>query len=143
MCCVLLAGPVAFPQTAVPEITLEPGEFFFRLDGTPALLLGTNPTGSMLTQFDTLLGWAGQSERIVRIHLTNGRAPDDETEPGQVDEAWAAFWDTVFDAAAQNGLNVLPVFEVWADWNESNTGAQSWGNNPYNVANGGPEPHRR
>ena len=136
--CAILASGGVFSQTTVPDITLAPGEFFFRLDGTPSLLLGTNPSGWMLAQFDTLLGWAGRNERIVRIHLTNGRVPARDTTPGEVDEDWAAFWDAVLTTAEQNGLQVLPVFEVWADWNESNTGTQSWGNNPYNVANGGP-----
>ena len=136
--CVLLIGVVAFPQETVPEITLEPGELFFRLDGTPSFLPGTNPTGFMSAHFDTLLGFAGGSDRIVRIHITNGRRPDRETTPGEVDEAWAVFWDSVFETAAQNGLNVLPVFDVWADWNMDNTGSQSWANNPYNTVNGGP-----
>ena len=136
--CVLLAGIVAFPQETVPEITLEPGELFFRLDGTPSFVTGTNPTGFMPAHFDTLLGFAGQSDRIVRIHIISGRAPSQNTEPGEVDEAWASFWEAVFDTAEQNGLNVLPVFGVWAQWNNEDQNLQSWDINPYNLANGGP-----
>jgi len=121
----------------VPDITLQPGELYFRLDGRPSLLLGTNPTGWMPEQFRILLGWAGRSERIVRIHLTNGRVP--HATPGEVDEDWAVFWDEVFDTRAQNGLNVLPVFDVWAGWNDGDR-AQSWRSNPYNAALGGPAP---
>src|SRR5438046_2216014 len=89
--CVLSAGATTLAQTSLPNITLQRGEFYFRLDGKPSFLLGTNPTGWMPGQFQTLLGWAGQSERIVRIHLTNGRVP--RSRPGEVDEDWAIFWD--------------------------------------------------
>ena len=132
--CVLMADVVAMSQVAVPTITLTPGELFFRLDGTPSLLLGTNPTGWMTSQWDTLLGYAGVNERIVRIHITNGKAPH-PTEAGQVDEPWAIFWDGVFTTAEQNGLLVLPVIDGWADWSETNPGTQTWANNIYNAAN--------
>ena len=41
--CVLLSSVAVRPQTPLPSITLEPGEKFFRLDGTPLVMLGTNP----------------------------------------------------------------------------------------------------
>lgn len=53
-----------------------------------------------------------------------------------MDCAWAQFWDDIFLRAEQQGLSVLPVFDVWADWSSTNTGAQSWANNAYNVAAG-------
>ena len=136
--CVLLADVVVRPQVAVPTITLTPGDFYFSVDGTPSFLLGTNPVGFMTSQFDTLLGQASANEKIVRIHLTNGNAPASTTPPGTVDEPWALFWDQVFATAELNGLNVLPVFEVWADWNDTSGPPQTWANNPYNIANGGP-----
>ena len=132
--CVLLLDVAAIPQAVVPTITLTPGEFYFRVDGTPSLVLGTNPTGWMATQFNTLLGYAGANEHIVRIHLTNGKVPH-PMQAGQVDEAWASFWDGVFTTAEQNGLLVLPVIDVWADWSETNPGVQTWANNIYNAAN--------
>lgn len=132
--CMLLAVTAVYSQT----ITLVTGEFYFRYDGIPSFPLGTNPTGWKISQFDTLLAYAGENENIVRIHITNGRRPSQATVAGEVDEAWAGFWDGVFTMADQNGLRVLPVFDVWADWNTTNTGAQSWANNPYNVINGGP-----
>ena len=133
--CVLLADVDVRPQVAVPTITLTPGDFYFSVDGTPAFLPGTNPVGWMTAQFDTLLVQASANEKIVRIHLTNGRTPDPNTPPGMVDELWAQFYDQVFDTAELNGLNVLPVFTVWADWNVD---MQGWANNPFNDANGGP-----
>ena len=41
--CLLLSGASARPQAALPGITLQTGEKFFRVDGTPLVLLGTNP----------------------------------------------------------------------------------------------------
>ena len=125
------------PSAGTPVITLNTGEFYFRDGGTPSLLLGTNPTGWLTTQFETLLRQASANERIVRIHLTNGRRPQPATA-GDVDCAWAQFWDEVFLIAEQHGLYVLPVFDVWADWNTTNAGTQTWANNVYNVVNGGP-----
>ncbi len=124
------------PSGNLLPVTLERGESYFRFGGRPSFLLGTNPTGFRLDQFETLLEGAGQSgERVVRIHLTNGRVP--RAGPGKVDEDWAMFWDQVFDVAAENGLYVLPVFAVWAEWNEEDS-AQGWGANPYNARLGGP-----
>lgn len=133
--CLLLADVDVRPQVVLPTITLTPGDFYFSVDGTPAFLLGTNPVGWMTAQFDTLLGQARVNEKIVRIHLTNGRTPDPNVSAGTVDEDWALFYDQVFDTAELNGLNVLPVFTVWADWNVD---MQGWANNPFNDANGGP-----
>jgi len=139
---VLLTGAVGRSQVAVPTITLTPGEMYFRVDGVPSFVLGTNPVGwnqgtqsnPNLSQFDTLFGYASVNDKIVRIHLTNGLRPH-PTAAGQVDEAWASMWDDVFDSAEAYGLLVLPVFDVHADWREDLTGTQSWTNNIYNVAN--------
>ena len=128
--CVLLAGTAVRAQT----VTLVPGEFYFRHDGTPSFALGTNPTGWMTSQFDTLLAYAGANENIVRIHITNGRRPRPTTAPGHIDSLWASYWDGVFTTAEQNGLYVLPVFDVWAVWAKTH----AWADNPYNVVNGGP-----
>jgi hypothetical protein len=123
----------------LPSATLRPGEFYFRLDGTPRFLLGRNPTGWETTQFEPLLSWARDSgEKLVRIHLTSGMTP--RGPAGQVDEAWARSWDEVFALAASNGLHVLPVFGAWADWNDGTRGEawHRWEVNPYSAALGGP-----
>jgi hypothetical protein len=119
--------------------SLEPGELYFRIGGRQTFLLGRNPTGWQVAQFDPLLRWASDSgERMVRVQLTTGLAH--RAAAGEVDEAWAARWDRVFDMAAENGLYVLPVFGVWADWNDGAKGERwhSWDKNSQNAALGGP-----
>jgi hypothetical protein len=57
-----------------------------------------------------------------------------------VNEKWAQDWDGFFDRAQADGIYVIPVFGVWADWNDGTPdwGNAFWKNNPLNVANGGP-----
>ena len=133
----LLLSATAFGQDE--SVSLRPGEFYFRLGGRQTFLLGRNPTGWQVSQFAPLLQWAAESgEKMVRIHLTTGMPP--RGPAGEVDEEWAARWDRVFDMAAENGLYVLPVFGVWADWNDGRTGERwhYWDKNPFNAARGGP-----
>ncbi|MBI5684013.1 MAG: hypothetical protein HZC54_02935 [Verrucomicrobia bacterium] len=121
------------------EISLQPGELCFRVDGRPSFLLGRNPTGTECEHFDELLTWAaGSGERILRIHLTVGFQP--HAAAGAVDEAWARQWERVFDLADAKGLHVLPVFGVWADWNDGSSGLpwHQWHRNPFNATKRGP-----
>jgi hypothetical protein len=123
----------------LPEIRLEPGELYFRLDGTPSFLLGRNPTGRNIEEFAPLLEWAGDSgERIARFHLLTGLRP--KAPPGEVDEEWAQRWEEVFDMAARRGIHVLPVFSAWAKWNDGSgkTRLHFWDRNPFNAELGGP-----
>jgi len=121
------------------SVSLKSGEFYFRHDGRQTFLLGRNPTGWQVGQFEPLLEWAGESgERIVRIQVTSGfkhSAP-----AGELNEEWAARWDRVFDMAAGDGLYVLPVLGVWADWNDGSKGERwhFWDRNDFNAALGGP-----
>lgn len=125
----------------LPEITLHKGEFFFRVNGRPSFLLGHNLSVASEEELRVLLAQIAQSgERIVRIQITSSRRPRGTRE---VDEAWALWWDHVFDLAAQNGLYVLPVFSQWGDWNDGgNDGTplvwHYWEQNPFNAALGGP-----
>lgn len=135
---VALSGVDLRPQVTLPTITLTAGEKYFRVDGTPAAVLSTNPTGWQLAHFEELFDYSLGDERIVRIHLTNGKVPK-PLAAGLVDTVWRDFWDDVFDEAAERGLYVLPVFDVHADWREDRDDdvplpAQSWKNNIYNVA---------
>lgn len=132
------AGGLAYADGALAVVTLRPGESYLRLDGTPRFLLGRNPTGWETGQFTPLFRAARDSgEKLVRIHLTNGMAP--HAAAGEIDEAWARRWEQVFDQARADGLYVLPVFGVWADWNDGSRGEtwHGWETNPYNAAKGG------
>lgn len=134
----LLMLAVLLPAAAA-EISFQPGEMCFRVNGRPSFLLGRNPTGTKLEHFGELLTWAAESgERILRVHLTVGFQPC--ATAGAVDEAWARQWERVFDLAAAKGLHVLPVFGVWGDWNDGSSGLpwHQWDKNPFNVAKGGP-----
>ena len=122
------------------EITFQRGDLFFRVSGKPSILLGRNPTGWLLEQYQTLLGWAGESgEKIILFHVTIGRRLPGP--PGEVDEDWAVWCENIFDMAAHNGLYVLPGFAVWSDWNDGSTNQGTlhfWDQNPYSKALGGP-----
>ncbi|MFQ5808460.1 MAG: hypothetical protein ACE5JM_02480, partial [Armatimonadota bacterium] len=132
-----LLGSTAMGQEATAS--LIPGELYFRLGDRQTFLLGRNPTGWQVAQFEPLLQWAGQSgERMVRVQLTTGRA---QVAPaGDVDEEWAGRWDRVFDMAAENELYVLPVFGGWADWNDGSKGERwhAWHRNHFSAALDGP-----
>ncbi|MEI7733286.1 MAG: hypothetical protein WCO56_27185 [Verrucomicrobiota bacterium] len=134
----------ASSQASAP-ITLKPGAYYFEFDGHQAFLFGRNPTGWKVAQFEPLLGWARESgERIARIHITVGMVP--KGAPGKLDEAWARQWEQVFLLAASNGVQVLPVFDAWARWNDGSTGGApaewlQWKSNPHNRALGGSASH--
>jgi len=134
---IVLSAASVHPQTVLPRITLESGEKFFRLDGRPLVMLGTNPTGwdqggsRRLEHFQELLGWASVNERIVRVHVTNGKVPR-PARAGELDTEWVTFWDDVFTLAEQNGVYVLPVFDVWAGWSTRSSSTQAWATNIYN-----------
>lgn len=125
-----------------PALTLKPGDFYFSLDGQPTFILSRNPTGKNRADFDTLLGWAHQGgTKVIRVHLTHGWWGDPWiNKDWSVDGKWLQDWDQFFDQAKADGIYVIPVFGVWADWNN---GHPDWGNalwqyNPLNVSNGGP-----
>jgi hypothetical protein len=142
----LVAEGVARAQCAVvnpavaPAITLTSPEFYFRDNGTQSLLLGRNPTGwdtdgsaaTNTQHFDELFGYATGIERIVRIQIVTGARPN-PAMAGDVDCNWVVFWDDVFTRAEQNGLHVLPVFGVHAQWRAA---LPNWANNEYNSAYG-------
>lgn len=129
--------PVPFPA-----LTLKPGDFYFRLDGKPTFILSRNPTGKNQADFYTLLDWMRQGgSRLVRVHLTFGWWGDPWINPDwSVNPKWARDWDWFFNQAQANGISVIPVFGVWADWNGGKpdfTGS-TWKWNPLNSANSGP-----
>lgn len=135
-----LAWPGApSPRGPALRTELRRGERYLRLDGAPAFLLGRNPTELTVEAFDERFREAAAAgERLMRLHLMHGIPP--KSGPGAVDEEWAQRWEAVFDAAARRGIAVIPVFTVWAQWNDGSGGElwHVWNDNPYNAARGGP-----
>ncbi len=120
----------------LPDLTLRPGDLYFRLDGTPGLIFSRNIAGTNQVQYQQLFDWtkAGGS-RFVRLSLDNlGMG---YTNRGAVDPNWAAQWDQILDKAEADGVYALPTFSTWFDWN-AGVGYSTWKSNPLSVANGGP-----
>lgn len=120
----------------------DPARFppYFAFDGTQRFVASRNVTGATVAEIEALLDKArAEGTTLVRLHLTHGLGPG-ITAAGGVDEAWAARWEEVFDHAAGDGIHVIPVFGVWADWNDGvpDHGWKAWEWNPLNAANGGP-----
>lgn len=128
--------------TPFPKITLKPGDSYFSIDGRQSFILSRNLTGKNNDDFSILLGWARQGgTRLIRVHLTHGWWGDPwVNKDWSVNEQWAQDWDRFFDQAENDGIFVLPVFGVWADWNNGKPdyGSPFWKYNPLNQANGGP-----
>jgi hypothetical protein len=139
--------PTATPSP-LSSLTLKPGEFYFRLNGTQSMIFARNPTGYTPEDFSLLLDWARQGgTKLLRIHLTVGWNIDAfpwSTTTGAVNEAWAQKYDRLFDQAEADGIWILPVFSAWFNWNNGapdlSVGAD-WKYNPYNQAKGGPFKH--
>ena len=126
-------------DSPLPRWELRKGELYFRVNGFPSFVLGRNPTERTVEAFDRDFGAAAANgEKIVRLHLMHGIPPNGLA--GKVDEPWAAKWDRVFDAAERHGIAVIPVFTIWAQWNDGSKGEfwHVWNDNPFNVAHGGP-----
>lgn len=126
----------------LPSLTLRPGDFYFNIDGMPTFILSRNPTGKTQMDFNTVLDWASQGgTKVIRVHLTHGWWGDPWiNQDWSVNEKWVQNWDGFFDQAQADGIYVIPVFGVWADWNNGTPdwGSPLWQYNPLNTANGGP-----
>jgi hypothetical protein len=123
--------------TSEKPLSLAAGDFYFTYDGKVSFLYGKNATGSM-NQIDAMIGWQKQAGgRFMRIHITHGFGMG-ITNSGGVDPAFLATWDSVFSKAAEKGISIIPVFGVWADFNDDGFDWSNWKNNPLNQANGGP-----
>lgn len=135
---------VASTATLMPmaEISLDSGDFYFSIDGKQTFILSRNPTGKTETDIETMLDWAHQGgTRVIRVHLTHGWWGDAWiNKDWSVNEKWAQNWDSLFDKAQADGIYIIPVFGVWADWNNGTPdwGSPFWQYNPLNTANGGP-----
>lgn len=132
----LLAQAVA---GAAPRVELRRGELAFRIGGKPGFVLGRNPTERSVEAFDARFrAMSASGDRLARLHLVHGIPPGGRA--GETDEAWARQWDRVFQAATRHGIAVIPVFTIWAQWNDGSGGEgwHVWQDNPYNTARGGP-----
>ena len=119
-----------------PVITLKEGDFYFSIDGQQSFLFSRNVAGYETAQYYQLLDFTSKGgSKFVRIQLDSLGMGYSNT--GEVDEAWAKKWEDVFEKAASNGIDVMPVFGVWYDWNDGN-GYSTWKSNPLNEINGGP-----
>ena len=124
-----------------PRLSLTKGENYFRIDNTPSFLYGRNVTGITADDFANMLKMAQSGgTKILRIHLTHGwwGTPWIKGD-GSVNPDWVKTWDQYFDQAQADGIYILPVFGVWADWNSGkpDLGSPFWKYNPLNTANGG------
>ena len=125
----------------LPPISLKPGDNYFTQAGQPTFILTRNITGKTQADFSTLLEWAHQGgTRIIRIHIITGWGVPCINPDWSVNETWARDWDGFFDQAQADGIFVMPVFGVWADWNDVRPVDvfHFWQYNPLNAANGGP-----
>jgi len=131
-----------FAQSHIgPQFELLQGEYYFRIEGKPAFVLGRNPVGMNPKAYEEHFHHVAiAGERFVRIHFTY--LPPGE-KAGEVDVGMLQSWDAILDAAEKEGLAVLPVLGVWADWNDGSNKEtwHAWDKNPFNAAHGGPAQH--
>ena len=119
----------------IPIITLKKGDFYFSIDGQQSFILSRNVAGYETSHYYQLLDLTSiGGSKFVRIQLDSLGMGYSNT--GKVDESWAKKWEKVFDKAASNGIDIIPVFGVWPDWNNGN-GFSTWKSNPFNEVNGG------
>jgi len=133
-----LAGSSPSPPGEGPWFELRPGEHYFRIEGRPAFVLGRNPAGTSVAAYDDHFRHAAAAgEQFLRLHFTD--MPPGE-RAGEIDAGMLRAWDEVLDAAEKQGLAVLPVLGVWADWNDGSKQEtwSRWDRNPFNAAQGGP-----
>lgn len=134
----LPASQAAQSDTRSPVFELRKGERYFRIDRTPAFVLGRNPVGVNPEAFaEHFRQAAAAGERFMRIHFTY--SPADE-KPGEIHPGMLQAWDAVLDAAEKHRLAVLSVLGIWSDWNDGSHGESwhSWEKNPFNAALKGP-----
>ena len=129
-------------STPIVGLTLKPGDFYFSMDGQPTFILSRNLTGKTQADFDAVLDWAHQGgSKIIRIHLTHGWWADPWiNKDWSINNKWLQDWDQLFDQAQADGIYIIPVFGVWADWNNGtpDLGSALWQYNPLNTSKGGP-----
>ena len=141
------------PTTAVPiqvptdtrrplaDMALKPGDDYFNIDGRPSFIFSRNLAGYTPGDYSDLLTLAHKSGTgLIRVYTDNqamgGTLGYGYTHTGEVCDDWSDNWEHFFDIAEAKGIYVLPSFTGWSNWNT--TGYNTWANNPFNPANGGP-----
>jgi hypothetical protein len=135
------APPPSATADPLPELTLVPGERYFRLNGEPTFIFSRNLAGYKPEDFDTLVVAANQGgAAVVRVGLDNvamgGNKGYGYSSDGMILDRWSQNWEHFFRVAEANGVYVIPYFTGWMNWNT--TGYNTWADNPFNSANGGP-----
>jgi hypothetical protein len=136
-----IAPTVTTTPVPFPVFSFDPGDFYFSIDGKNSFLLSRNITGKIQDDFYTLLEWAHQGgTKVIRLHIITGWWGDPWiNKDWSVNEKWAQDWDGFFDQAQADEIFVIPVFGVWADWNNGKPAEfHFWQYNPLNILNGGP-----
>jgi hypothetical protein len=132
--------PTATP-IPLPEITLKPGEMYFRVNGKPAFVFSRNLAGLTPRDYEQLVASAQQhGTLVVRVGVDNQSMSVPSfgygfTNKGEIVEEWSDNWEHFFEVAEAKGIYVMPFFTGWFNWNSELDG---WDHNPFNVANGGP-----
>lgn len=132
------ATPGNPPAASKPILELVPGERYFRSNGRAVFTLGRNPAGKNPAEYDEHFQHAAAAgEQLVRLHFTY--FPPKE-KPGEILPGIQHAWDAILDAAERHGLAVIPVLDVWSNWNDGSRGEvwHVWDKNPFNAARGGP-----
>jgi hypothetical protein len=138
LCSCTGAAPPASRTDKRPRFELRAGEKYFRVKDRPTFVLGRNPVGRGPKAYgEHFRHAAAAGEQFLRIHFTF--SPPGE-KAGKIDAAVLKSWGEVLDAAEKQGLAVLPVLGVWADWNDGSRKEtwHAWDKNPFNAKRGGP-----
>jgi hypothetical protein len=125
-------------QDFAPVFELRKGENYFRVDCTQRVVFGRNPAAMSSDAFaEHFKNMAAAGETFARIHFCY--MPPVE-KAGEVAASMMKSWDATLDAAEKYHIAVMPVFGVWADWNDGSNGEtwHAWDKNPFSAANGGP-----
>lgn len=136
------AAPTPSPTPdPLPALTLVAGEHYFRLNGQPTFIFSRNLAGYKPEDFDILVTAAHQGGAVVvRVALDNvamgGNSGYGYSSDGLIIDRWSDRWEHFFTVAEANGVYVIPYFTGWMNWNT--TGYNTWADNPFNSANGGP-----
>jgi hypothetical protein len=129
--------PTATPLP-LPTFSLQPGQFYFSMDGQPGLFYSRNVAVIFPTEFWTLMDWSvAGGTRMIRFGLSDNAAMGGWpfTSTGELNEPVIKNWESVIDAAAAHGLFICPWFSGVGDRVGD---SREWAGNPFNAANGGP-----